>query len=402
MTRQKTIQYNLEYAVMNGLNWMLFCVTFTFAGIFLLGRGYSSTELGLILAAGNLLALPLQTLLADLADRSRRVTLLGLIVGMLAALLALAAACFLLPGKSPALTVAYTLSLAGTQGMQPLVNSFSFYLSGWGVPIQFGLCRAMGSVSYAAASLLLAGAAERLGVGAVPGAAGVLLVLFLLVMLVFYVQRRGAAPAAEVRAETGAGESVSLTAFFRKYPRYGLFLAGVALIFVGHSFINNFTIQLVENVGGGTEEMGRLGGVMAVLELPGMLGFGLLLRKVRCSSMMKLSMALFTVKVTLTWLAGSIPALYGATMFQVLTYALFIPGSVQYAQEVIAPEDAVKGQAFITSMLTLGTVASSLAGGRLTDLFGVSAAMLVFAAVSLVGSVLGIAGVEKTKRHGEG
>ena len=122
-----------------------------------------------------------------------------------------------------------------------------------------------------------------------------------------------------------------------------------------------------------------------------------------CSSdLMKLSMAMFPVKVTLTWLAGSIPALYGATMFQVLTYALFIPGSVQYAQEVIAPEDAVKGQAFITSMLTLGTVASSLAGGRLTDLFGVSAAMLVFAAVSLVGSVLGIAGVEKTKRHGEG
>lgn len=48
MTKRKTVQYNLEYAVMNGLNWMVFCATFTFAGVFLLGRGYSSTELGLI------------------------------------------------------------------------------------------------------------------------------------------------------------------------------------------------------------------------------------------------------------------------------------------------------------------------------------------------------------------
>ena len=54
MTKHKTLQYNLEYAVMNGLNWMAFCATFTFAGVFLMGRGYSSTELGLILAAGNL------------------------------------------------------------------------------------------------------------------------------------------------------------------------------------------------------------------------------------------------------------------------------------------------------------------------------------------------------------
>lgn len=398
MTKHKTLQYNLEYAVMNGLNWMLFCTTFTFAGVFLLGRGYSSTELGLILAVGNILALPLQTVLADLADRSRRITLLGLIVCMTLVLLALAAGSFLLPGKSPMLTVLYTLSLAGMQGIQPLVNSFSFYLSSWGAPINFGLCRAMGSVSYAVTSLGVATLAERLGVWAVPGTAAVLFLLFLLVMGVFYLQRRKAAPEGTAPAPSAeSAESVGLAAFLRKYPRYALFLSGVALIFVGHSFINNFTIQLVENVGGDTEEMGRLGAVMAVLELPGMLGFGFLMRKVRCSSVMKLSMALFTLKVTLTGLAGSIPALYGATMLQVLTYALFIPASVQYALEVIEPQDAVKGQAFITAMLTLGTVVSSLIGGRLTDLFGVSAAMLVFSALSLIGSVLGIAGVQKTE-----
>lgn len=400
MTKRKTVQYNLEYAVMNGLNWMVFCATFTFAGVFLLGRGYSSTELGLILAVGNVLALPIQTVLADVADRSRRVTLLGLIAGMLTALLALAAGSCLLPGKSFALTVVYTLSLAGLQAMQPLVNSFSFYLSSWAAPINFGVCRSMGSVSYAVTSLGVASLAARVGVRAVPGTAMVLLALFLLVMLLFYVQRRkaGGAVSAASRAD-GPAESVSLIAFLRKYPRYAVYLAGVALIFVGHSFINNFTIQLVENVGGGTEEMGRLGAVMAVLELPGMLGFGFLLKKVRCSSVIKLSLTLFTVKVTLSWLAGSIPALYGATMFQVVTYGLFIPASVQYALEVIEPQDAVKGQAFVTSMLTLGTVVSSLIGGRLIDLFGVSAALLVFAVMSLAGSVLAVLGTQKTQIH---
>ena len=400
MTKHKTLQYNLEYAVMNGLNWMAFCATFTFAGVFLLGRGYSSTELGLILAAGNLLALPIQTVLADIADRSRKITLLGLISGMLLVLLMLVAAAFFLPGKRAALTGVYILLLAGMQSIQPLVNSFSFYLSGWGAPIDFGMCRSMGSVSYAVTSLLVARAAEQFGPRAVPAAALALLALMLLLMTVFYFQRKTVAVQAREASGEVAGKSAGPAAFFRKYPRYGLFLAGVALIFVGHSFINNFTIQLVEHAGGDTEEMGRLGAMMAVLELPGMLGFGFLLRKVRCSSVIKTAMALFTVKVTLTGLAVSVPALYGATMLQVATYGLFIPASVQYALDVTEPQDAVKGQAFVTGMLTLGTVISSLIGGRLTDLFGVSAAMMVFSGMSLAGSVLGIAGVQKTEKQG--
>lgn len=401
MTKRNTLQYNLEYAVMNGLNWMLFCVVFSFAGVFLLGRGYSSTELGLILAAGNLLALPLQTVLADLADRSRRVTLPGLITGMLAGLLAVTLGNLLLPGRSVWLTALYVLALAGMQAVQPLVNSFSFYLSSWsGAAVNFGVCRAVGSVSYAVVSLWVAAAAERMGVEAVPAAAAGLFVLFLLLMGLFFLQRRRAAPpeAAPEHPAPRAG-SVGLGAFFRKYPRYALFLAGVALIFVGHSFLNNFTIQLVERVGGTTESMGRLTAVQAVLELPGMLGFALLLKKVRCSTVMKLSLAVFTVKLGLTWLAGDLPMLYGATVLQMLAYGLFIPASVQYALEVIGPEDAVKGQACITSMLTVGTVISSLVGGRLTDLFGVSAAVLVFAVMSLAGSVLAIAGTQTTPKH---
>lgn len=400
MPARKTLQFNAEYAVMNGLNWMAFCVTFTFAGVFLLAKGYSSTELGLILALGNILALPIQTVLADIADRSRRVTLLGLIVFMQFCMLALAMTSFLLPGRSLCLSVVYTLSLAGMQAVQPLVNSFSFYLSSWsGAAINFGRCRSMGSISYAAASLLLAIAVEHIGAKAVPATAAVLFLLMLVLMLVFSLQRRKSVPVPDVVSETDAAGSVGLAAFFRKYPRYAVFLAGVAMIFVGHSFINNFTIQLVENVGGDTAEMGRLGAVMAVLELPGMLGFSYFVRKVRCSSLIKLAMLLFTVKATLTYLAGNIPSLYAATMFQVVTYGLFIPASVQYALDVIEPQDAVKGQAFITAMLTLGTVFSSLIGGRLTDLFGISTALLVFAAVSLLGSILGLIGVQKTEAH---
>lgn len=398
MTTRNTIQYNVEYAVMNGLNWMLFCVTFTFAGVFLLAKGYSSTELGLILALGNILALPIQTVLADIADRSRRVTLLGLIAGMMLCLLLLAGMNFLLPGKSLVQSVVYTLALAGMQAVQPLMNSFCFYLSAWsGTDIRFGPCRAMGSLSYAVMSMVLAMAVDRLGVKAVPGAAAMLTGLLLLLLLVFFFQRKRMGAVAPVSREASPVESVGLFAFLRKYPRYGVFLAGVALIFVGHSFINNFTLQLVENVGGDTEEMGRLGAVMALMELPGMLGMAFLLRKARCSTVVKASLALFTVKVGLTWLAGSVPTLYAATLFQLVTYGLFIPASVQYAAEVIAPQEAVKGQAFITSMLTLGTVISSLIGGRLTDMFGVSAALLVFTVMSLAGSVLGILGTQKTE-----
>ena len=69
---------NLEYAGIHGTYWMLYGAVCSFASVFLLGKGYSNADIGIILAVGNVAAVFMQPLLADMADRSKKLSLIGL------------------------------------------------------------------------------------------------------------------------------------------------------------------------------------------------------------------------------------------------------------------------------------------------------------------------------------
>ena len=68
----------------------------------------------------------------------------------------------------------------------------------------------------------------------------------------------------------------------------------------------------------------------------------------------------------------------------------------------MAPGDSVKGQAFITTMITIGAIFSSLAGGRVIDLLGIRWALALFLALSVAGTVVALTGVEDPKSAAKG
>ena len=68
-------RFNLQYAGIHGTYWLYYGVICSFASVFLLDRGYSNTEIGIILAIGNIFAVILQPIMGDLADRSRKIPL---------------------------------------------------------------------------------------------------------------------------------------------------------------------------------------------------------------------------------------------------------------------------------------------------------------------------------------
>ena len=65
---------NLEYGAIHAFYWMSYAVIGSFASAFLLGRGYSNSFIGLIIAVGSVLAIFLQPVLADIADRSKNIS----------------------------------------------------------------------------------------------------------------------------------------------------------------------------------------------------------------------------------------------------------------------------------------------------------------------------------------
>ena len=69
---------NFEYATIQGFYWMVYATVASFASVYLLAEGYSNSEIGIIMAVANVLAVVLQPLAADLADRSRRFSLVSI------------------------------------------------------------------------------------------------------------------------------------------------------------------------------------------------------------------------------------------------------------------------------------------------------------------------------------
>ena len=381
---KKNLLYNGEYCVTQGFFWMAFCSVVSYAALFLQRRGYTSTETGLIMAFGNILALLLQPTVAALADKSRRVSLIGIISAICGVMICGMGAVLLLPGRSMAVGLSYGIYFSCVYLMLPFVNSFAGMLSGLGFRINFGIARGVGSLSYALLSLVLGRLIERYSPNVLP-ISGIIFSLALLLMMALFVRQYSKNPAPEA---VSSKKALSLFRFLAGDKRFALTLLGIALTYFSHTAFTNFLINVVENVGGGSAEMGVCSFIAAVVELPPMFLFMGMLKKLRCSTLLKLSCAMFSVKMLLCFLAPNVPLLYAAQAVQMLAFGLYIPASVQYVNEVIAPADRVKGQALVTSTTTLSAIAASFLCGLMLDKLGVGATMLISAGVSALGALV--------------
>lgn len=70
----RTKKYTAFYALNQIAFWMEFCLSSSFSAVYLGAIGYSNTELGILLAIGNVLGLVLGTILSDLIDRREHIS----------------------------------------------------------------------------------------------------------------------------------------------------------------------------------------------------------------------------------------------------------------------------------------------------------------------------------------
>ena len=147
-------------------------------------------------------------------------------------------------------------------------------------------------------------------------------------------------------------------------------------------------IQIIRNLGGNETQLGYATFLQAILELPVMALIGYVLKKISERHLLVFSAVSFFIKTAILIFATSMIGMYVSQSFQMFAYAVFIPVAAYFADNVMAENDKVKGQAFINSAITLGGVFSNLICGRLLDAFGVKTMILTGVAVCLVGVVI--------------
>jgi len=388
---------------------MIYGIVSSFASVFLLGRDYLNTEIGIILAVANVVAVVIQPLVADLADRSKKISTIGISQIMTIMMMVMTVGLFALQGKSVALSVVFVLLIAWHTAVQPLINSLSFKLSESGIHINFGIARSVGSLSYSLLCAVLGVLVARFGIEVLPISAEIVMAMMAISLLMTKRQydktkNCGKREAAEETAAENLtemveiAEDINLLEFIRRNKLFFIANIGVIGLYFSNSVMNNYLMQIVTEVGGNSADMGRILSLMAFLEIPTLVFFDKLRAKFTCQFMLKVAAIGFTIKILMCHIAASVSMILAAQVFQLIAFGLFLPAMVHFIDEIMSKGEAVKGQSVFTMMVTITTMLSSLAGGAILDISGAKMLTLVSLIITAAGAVIILATVDRIKK----
>ena len=178
MSSAKSKNLTGSYSCIQALYWMYFAAVMSFSGFFLLGGGFSNTQIGIIAAAASIISALLQPVLAGYADRPDSPSLKKIIQILYVIQLLLGIGLFF--SRTLILTgLLYGISIALLQLMTPFINALGMESINQGQRLNFGLARGMGSVAYAVICYVLGIITVKAGVLSIPASVTIITVLSL-------------------------------------------------------------------------------------------------------------------------------------------------------------------------------------------------------------------------------
>lgn len=361
------------YSLLQAFFWTAWAALFGFSSTYLLAAGLTSFRIGIVMGVCSLVSAVLQPVLAGWMDRTaHRYLKAGIVLFSLVSI----AVCFVMLFWQVMPGILFGLCAGLLQMMAPLVNA----LAADNPDTDFGISRGIGSLGYAVVFPLIGIFTARWKADAAVAAAAAGFAGTILMTCLF--------PVTRTAANTVSAAPQESSSFVRRYRSFMLVLAGVLLLYISHVFLGNYGYQIVLHKGGDSVAYGNGGSIAALFELPTMFLFARLLRFRPASFWVRITGISFFLKALTIFLAHGMGGYYAAMAFQLSGWGMIQVASVYYVNEVIAPEDTVRGQSLFTSALALATVIGSFAGGWLLDRFSVPALTGTAALLAAIGAVI--------------
>lgn len=378
----KEKEVELKYIIVQIIYWMLFCATYAFANSFLSYKGFSSYQVGLIIAISSVISVFLQPLNAKFIEKYKKVTIRNtLIFSILSITFSLVLMMIL--NNLKIIFLAYIILVVGLLNSQTYMNTFIFEYINKGEKVNFGLARGMGSLSFAMASYMYGYLGSKIGFNFIP----ILSLIFsiIVILLIFSFKK------IEKNINIEKKEKRNFKEFYLKYTKFVYFIIGIIFIYSGHSALNMFMLNILKELSKGSREVGIGFMLAAIVELPIMYIIVYLGKKLGYSNLIKISASVFSLKVFLTLMAvltNNIYIFYIAQLTQIGGYAIYVPATVYYTNMVMEEKDKVKGQAYLASFATIGSILGNLLGGKLVENYSAIIMLVIFTFISMFGTII--------------
>ena len=384
-----------RYCLLSSLTWAAFLAA-VMAGTYMLGRGISGAEVGVVMIAGNLAALVAQPFIASAADGPGPLDAQRLGIGLSLVTVGFMGAC-LLPLPSLAIEVLLVLTYLTAKNLPALSNSVAVYYVNRGGAIDYGVARAAGSVSNAAASFVVGLAVAAFGEGAIMWA-GVVLFAALAGSFALMPTPKDVpptvAPAAEASRRTGK-DSGGYLAFCIERPAFLMLVVGFSLGLLMPQIVVVYGLLVFENVGAGAVEMGTANAIASIVELPTMLLYSRLERRIPAERLMLVAAAGCVLKAGVIAFATNVPLLYVGYALTIMS-TLFNPASVSWVNARFGEENKNKALGLMVMVSPIGGIVGNVFGSLLLGSGGIGMLLGVVFALAVEGAAIAVVGVRRS------
>jgi len=382
MKDHNALKIDWHHAALQSAHWAGSASLWCYVTVLLLSLGFNNTYVGSVSAGTFIGAIVFQPILSSWVDRSRRLTSRCMALALTVAALAAAVLLWVFLQVKVAVTLSIVILGIALHVVPPFINAMVMDLSRRGVAVNYGLGRGIGSVSYAVFALVTGLLLEdRAPTLTIP----IFLAAFLgqFVLLYFF---RYNLPALPDGAQEQKADILSVPQLLKKYPAFTVLLLGCAFLQGSHNTLNTYLIHVMERVGAGEGLMGTLMCIAACAELPSMMFFNRIHKRISLKTLFRICSFGFLMKCTLFLLAQTPTLLYVACALQFLELGLFVPCTVCCVAEKLDSANQVKGQGLIYVCANgLGPAVISLVCGRMVDTLGVGSTLLFLCINAAVG-----------------
>lgn len=375
-----------HYIAMQAGFWAMFAAIVAFQTPLLQTRGFTNSDIGLVIAVRCGAGIICQPLLGGFADRHPKIPLKAIVSASLGLSL-LVGLVFTFVPMGLGGTLVIFLVLGGLEiSAYPLMDAMAIQFISAGVPIRYSLGRGVGSLAYAITCVLLGLQVGRTGVESTLYTHAGLVVLVIVLCITYPTFQAQERPKGTV-----AEKPQSVLSLLKSNPRFSLMLVAILLSITACLPMSNFLVNIIVDRGGTDADLGLGLFIMAAFELPTAFIFQRLLKKFGSGKLLLISMFFVVLKAGALLFTFNLTTVFLFQPLQMLGYGLFTPASVFFVDACVPPADRVRGQTvMMVASNGLGGVLGGMIGGPLLDLGGSNLMLAVSVGLGLAAILIGL------------